>query len=86
MGKAMARIKDGVVWNVEWADTSTAETDTLKTVGERPVMIGDTYVDGKFYRSGNMVLTPLEEAQWLIAQYESALCEIEEALGVLDDD
>lgn len=86
MSKSMARIKDGVVQNIEWVGTSTVETNTLKNIGERSVMIGDTYIDGKFYRSGNMVRTPLEEAQWLIAQYENALCEIEEALGVLDDD
>lgn len=30
--------------------------------GDRPVGIGDTYTDGKFYRDGVEVLTELEEA------------------------
>lgn len=30
--------------------------------GDRPVGIGDTYTDGKFYRDGIEVLTELEEA------------------------
>ncbi len=30
--------------------------------GDRPVSIGDTYTDGKFYRNGIEVLTELEEA------------------------
>lgn len=30
--------------------------------GNRPVGIGDTYTDGKFYRDGKEVLTALEEA------------------------
>lgn len=30
--------------------------------GDRPVGIGDTYTDGKFYRDGKEVLTALEEA------------------------
>lgn len=30
--------------------------------GDRPVSIGDTYADGKFYRDGVEVLTELEKA------------------------
>lgn len=30
--------------------------------GDRPVGIGDTYTDGKFYRDGKEVFTALEEA------------------------
>ena len=30
--------------------------------GDRPVSIGDTYTDGKFYRDGVEVLTELEKA------------------------
>lgn len=30
--------------------------------GDRPVGIGDTYSDGKFYRDGKEVMTALEEA------------------------
>ena len=44
--------------------------------------IGDTYSNGKFYRDGVEILTPLEEALEKNAEYESALSEIETALGV----
>ena len=47
-------------------------------LGERPVGIGDTYQDGKFYRGGQEVLTSQEE----IAQYKAAL----NTLGVVTDE
>ena len=42
----------------------------------------DTYSGGKFYRDGEEILTPLEEALKKNAEYEAALSEIETALGV----
>lgn len=84
MAKNMARIENGVVINVErWSDRM-AETDTLKNTADFPVGIGDTYADGRFYRDGVEILTPLEEAQKQIAEYEAALSEIETALGVTE--
>ena len=47
-------------------------------LGERPVGIGDTYQDGKFYRGGQEVLTSQEE----IAQSKAAL----NTLGVVTDE
>ena len=47
-------------------------------LGDRPVGIGDTYSEGKFYRDGAEVLTPAEE----IAQYKAAL----NTLGVVTDE
>lgn len=41
--------------------------------GDRPVGIGDTYTDGKFYRDGVEVLTELEEARAEMAEYKAAL-------------
>lgn len=41
--------------------------------GDKPVCIGDTYTDGKFYRNGVEVLTALEEAQIEVAEYKAAL-------------
>lgn len=82
MAKSMALIENGIVTNMLWCSDSQPETDTLKSPGERPVGIGDTYSDGKFYRGGVEILTPLEEAQKKNAEYESALTEIETALGV----
>lgn len=45
---------------------------------DRPVGIGDTYSDGKFYRGGQEVLTAQEE----IEQYKAAL----QTLGVVTDE
>ena len=57
-------------------------TESLINPADRPVAIGDTYSDGKFYRDGVEILTPLEEALKTNAEYEAALSEIETALGV----
>ena len=45
---------------------------------DRPVGLGDTYSDGKFYRDGEEVLTAQEE----IEQYKAAL----QTLGVVTDE
>jgi hypothetical protein len=82
MAKSMALIENGTVTNMLWCSDSQPETDTLKSPGERPVGIGDTYSGGKFYRDGVEILTPLEEALKKNAEYEAALSEIETALGV----
>ena len=82
MAKSMALIENGTIVNMLWCSDSQPETDTLKSPGERPVGIGDTYSGGKFYRDGVEILTPLEEALKKNAEYESALSEIETALGV----
>ena len=82
MAKTMALIENGVVANMQWCSDSQPETASLINPADRPVAIGDTYSDGKFYRDGVEILTPLEEAQKKNAEYESALSEIEVALGV----
>lgn len=82
MAKAMAVMENGIVLNVIWCRDSQMETDTLKSPGERPVGIGDTYADGKWFREGVEILTPLEEAEKKNREYEAALSEIEAALGV----
>lgn len=82
MAKSMALIENGVVANMLWCSDSEPETDILLDPADRPVTIGDTYSDGKFYRDGVEILTPLEEALKKNTEYESALTEIETALGV----
>ena len=82
MAKSMASVTNGIVTNIIWCSDSEQETDTLKSPADRPVAIGDTYSGGKFYRGGVEILTPLEEAQKQITEYEAALSEIEVALGV----
>ena len=82
MAKSMALIENGAVTNVLWCSDSEPETDTLINPADRPVAIGDAHSNGKFYRDGVEVLTPLEEALKKNAEYETALTEIEEALGI----
>lgn len=82
MAKSMALIENGTVTNMLWCSDSQSETDTLIDPADRPAAIGDTYSGGKFYRDGVEILTPLEEALKKNAEYESALTEIETALGV----
>lgn len=82
MAKSMALIENSTVTNMLWCSASEPETEFLINPADRPVAIGDTYSDGKFYRDGVEILTPLEEALKKNAEYESALSEIETALGV----
>ena len=82
MAKSMALIENGTVANMLWCSDSKSATETLIDPCDRPVAIGDTYSNGKFYRGGVEILTPLEEALKKNAEYESALTEIETALGV----
>lgn len=60
MGKTMARIKDGIIVNMEWCSLSVKESDNLKDPNGRFVNIGDTYDNGKFYHDGVEVLTSTE--------------------------
>lgn len=76
MAKSMALIENGTVANMLWCPDSQPETDTLINPADRPVAIGDTYSDGKFYRGGVEILTPLEEA---LKKNEEQLKELDEA-------
>ena len=82
MAKSMALIENGTVANMLWCSDSEPETESLINPADRPVAIGDTYSNGKFYRGEVEILTPLEESLKKNAEYESALTEIETALGV----
>ena len=82
MAKSMALIENSTVTNMLWCSASELETEFLINPADRPVAIGDTYSNGKFYRDGVEILTPLEEALKTNAEYEAALSEIETALGV----
>lgn len=62
MAKTMAVIKDGVVVNTIWCSDASPETDIWKDPKDRPVGIGDTYADGKWYRDGVEIITQLEQA------------------------
>lgn len=76
MAKNMARIENGLVVNIEWCSDKQAETETLINLADRPVTIGDTYDGSDFYRDGEKVLTPLEQAQAEIEDMKTALNEL----------
>lgn len=80
MAKPMAVVNNGVVSNIIWCTDNTPETGTWVNCDNRPVAIGDTYADGKFYRDGTEVLTPLEDAQ---AQLESLSAQNAELLDAM---
>ncbi len=69
-----AIITDGIVTNViVLNDRNAGDFPKAVKLGDRPVGIGDTYTDGKFYHDGVEVLTPMEEAQAEMAEYKAAL-------------
>lgn len=78
MAKNMARVYDGVVLNVVWCTDTQPETETLVATSNRSVTAGDTYSDGKFYRDGEEILTPLEEALKENAEYKNLIASLSE--------
>ena len=79
MAKPMAIVTDGVVTNVIWCSDYIPETDTRKDPGGRAVGIGDTYSDGKWYRDGVEILTPLEQTQQDFENLQSQMAELDVA-------
>ena len=74
-----AIVTGGAVTNViALRETNAGEFPDAVALHDRPVGIGDTYQDGKFYRGGQEVLTAKEE----IEQYKAAL----QTLGVVTDE
>lgn len=72
-----AWIENGVVTNViVLNDRNASDFPTAVKLGDRPVAIGDTYTDGKFYRDGVEVLAPMEQAQAEMTEYKAALHEL----------
>lgn len=55
-----ALVEDGVVTNVIWlAAENVPEFPGAVGIGDLPVVIGDSYADGKFFRDGKEVKTAL---------------------------
>ena len=78
MAKNMARLSNGIVFNIEWFSDSTAETDALINIGDRPVAIGDSYIGGVFYRGGEKILSIAER----LAYAESILASLNREVSV----
>lgn len=79
MAKTMAVIDNEVVVNMIWCNDNTPDTETQKDPGDRPVGIGDTYTDGKWYRDGVEILTPLEQAQQNAKNLQDQMAELDVA-------
>lgn len=77
VAKTMAIITDGVVTNTIWCSDYTPETDIRKDPEDRPVGIGDTYADGRWYRDGVEILTQLEQAQQELADLQSQIADMD---------
>ena len=78
-----AIVDNGAVTNIiALNDRNASDFPAAVKLGDRPVGIGDTYADGKFYRDGVEVLTPMEQDQAEITEYKAALHE----LGVETED
>lgn len=86
MAKNMASITNGIVTNVIWCSDSDPETDTIINPADRPIAIGDTYSDGKFYRGGVEVLTPLEDAQAQVESLSAQNAELLDAMAAMVED
>lgn len=79
MAKTMAIIDDGIVVNISWCSDNEPENESQKDPEDRPIRIGDTYSDGKWYRDGAEILTPLEQARQDIADLQSQISELDAA-------
>ena len=72
-----AMVTGGVVTNIiALNDRNANDFPAAVKLGDRPAGIGDTYTDGKFYRDGVEVLTPMEQAQTEMTEYKAALQEL----------
>ena len=72
-----ALVDNGAVTNIiALNDRNASDFPTAVKLSDRPVAIGDTYTDGKFYRDGVEVLTPMEQVQEEIDAYKAALNEL----------
>lgn len=77
-----ALVENGIVTNViVLYPPSAAEFEMAVPCGDLPVAIGDTYVDGKFYRDGKLLKSQLDVAIENMEDMQAALV----LLGVEND-
>ena len=75
-----AWIENGMVSNIiQLNDRNAGDFPQAVKLDDRPVSIGDSYTDGKFFRDGKEVLTTDEENALLRAALETLGVETEAA-------
>ena len=85
MDDRYALVENGVVTNIiSLNDRNASDLPNAVKTYDRPVGIGDTYTDGKFYRDGSEVFTPLEIANNEIDSLTQQLGEAVEAIYQAD--
>ena len=78
-----ALIENGIVTNIIWLSPSNvADFPNAVAYGERPVQIGDEYIDGAFYRNGEKVLTNTETQLAALQAQNADMAAALEVLGV----
>lgn len=74
-----ALVENGVVTNIIWLYSANADDfPSAVPCGDVPAAIGDTYDGEHFYRAGERVLSPVEQARKDAEDMQAAL----ELLGV----
>lgn len=84
MGKAMARIQNGTVRNLEWHSDRQPTTAELVEIGTYPVAVGDLYENGTFCREGTVLLSQEESAKQDLAEAEAIIAELVELIYETD--
>ena len=74
----MALLEQGAVINLLWCSDQEPETERLVDCGERPVCLGDSYTNGKFYRDGQAVSSEAEALRARNAQLLDAMAQMVE--------